>query len=85
MAHFFQTHQLTVGYNGKPLDGSLDWGHCISRLASARRQDTSNFEIKIATRDPADDRYSHMPLEQFIREAGNRAMKIAQQYDNSAI
>lgn len=68
-----------------PLDGSLDWDHCISRLVSVRRQDTLNFEIKIATRDPADDRYSHMPLEQFIREAGNRARKIAQQYDNSAI
>lgn len=63
-----------------PMDGNLDWDRCICRLAGASRQDTLNFELKIATRDPGDDRYSRMPLEQFIAEAGYRARKIAQMY-----
>lgn len=59
-----------------PFDGVLDWEACMQRLKSAKPQEILNFEFKIKP----NDRYAHLPLEDFITEAGIRARKIAQIY-----
>ena len=60
-----------------PFDGILDWEVCMQRLKAANPQKILNFEFKIKP----GDRYAHLPLEQFITEAGIRAKKIAEKYD----
>jgi len=66
-----------------PFDGALDWNACMQRLMTAKKQDILNFEIKVATRQRSDDRYAHIPPEQFFAEAGNRAQQIARLYAGS--
>ena len=65
-----------------PYDGNIDWDAALSRLKSAPRQDTLNFELKTLShsKDPKDLLYAHMPLEQFLAEAGTRARRIAEKY-----
>lgn len=63
-----------------PQDGSINWDRCTQRLAGAKRQQILNFEIKLSTRDPADRRYTHLPLELFLLQAGERARRIGQLY-----
>jgi len=65
-----------------PGDGDLDWDHVLRRLKNAPQQAILNFEIKLRShsQDPGDQPYLQLSLEQFIREAGKRALQLAQQY-----
>jgi len=63
-----------------PGDGNTDWDTVLRRLAKARKQDVLNFELKTHTRMPADNRYVHISLEDFIAQAGHRAKQIANKY-----
>lgn len=63
-----------------PGDGNTDWPQVMARLKGTPRQETLNFELKIAPRSPADDRYSRLPLEEFISLAAARAGWIARMY-----
>ena len=63
-----------------PGDGSANWQQILLQLKNAARQDTLNFEIKIAPRCPADDLYSRLRLEDFIALAAQRAQEIAKMY-----
>lgn len=65
-----------------PYDGTADWEHMISRLKSAKKQEILNFELKIR---PKGDRckldlYSKLPLEQYLREAYDRACRAVKNY-----
>jgi hypothetical protein len=66
-----------------PYDGKIDWQHCLQKLANAKKQDVLNFELKIRShsQDPADQPYAKLPLEDFIRMAGQRGRQVAQMYD----
>jgi sugar phosphate isomerase/epimerase len=65
-----------------PYDGNTDWDNVISRLKSAAKQATLNFEFKIRSHstDPRDLPYVQLSLEDFLGEAGRRARKIARMY-----
>ena len=63
-----------------PGDGNTDWQQAMLRLKNAPRQDTLNFEIKLAPRASVDDRYSHLPFEAFVELAAQRAQQIAKLY-----
>jgi len=66
-----------------PFDGSLDWDHVLTRLRSAAPQEILNFELKTRTKskNEADLPYLHLSLEQFIERAAERALEIAEKYD----
>jgi hypothetical protein len=66
-----------------PYDGKIDWQHCLQKLANAKKQDVLNFELKIRShsQNPADQPYAKLPLEDFIRMAGQRGCQVAQMYD----
>lgn len=65
-----------------PYDGNLDWKDVLLRLKTAPYQQILNFEFKLCTKstDAADLPYRNLPLEEFIRLAGERARTIAEQY-----
>ena len=65
-----------------PYDGNIDWADTLRQLQNAPQQSILNFEIKIRShsKDPADMPYTHLLLEQFIDQAGDRARRIARQY-----
>ena len=63
-----------------PFDGDLNWDDTLCRLAEAAPQEQLNFELKKTTRDPRDQLYDHLSLEQFIAEAGRRARTLALAY-----
>ena len=65
-----------------PGDVNLDWDASLRRLQNARKVDTLNFELKVVSHSkaPKDMIYVHRPLEQYLLEAGKRAIKIAEQY-----
>lgn len=65
-----------------PYDGNIDWDFSLNRLRNLPRQTTLNFELKLLShsRDEKDMIYASSPLEQFIMDAGNRAMQIANKY-----
>lgn len=70
-----------------PGDGNMDWEHTLEKLKNAPRQEILNFELKIRPRaaQPQDLPYLHFSPEEFIKLAGQRAQRIAQQYDTLKI
>lgn len=65
-----------------PYDGNQNWEDTVSRLKAAREQEILNFEIKIR---PKGDRckldlYSAMPLEDYFRQAYQRAAQAVGGY-----
>ena len=65
-----------------PYDGNICWEEALRKLSCAPRQAILNFELKLSShsKDPADLLYQHLPLEEFIAAAGQRARHIAQHY-----
>ena len=65
-----------------PYDGTIDWDSALSKLKSARKQDTLNFEFKTVShsKNIADLIYSKLTAEEFIKKAGERAHLIAEKY-----
>lgn len=65
-----------------PGDGKADWNTVLQRLKEAAPQAVLNFELKVlpATSKYTADLYSHLPLEEYLKEAAHRAKKIASQY-----
>ena len=59
-----------------PFDGNLNWDTCIQRLKTAKNQEILNFEFKIKP----NDRYAHLPLEDFVTLAAARSTEIAKRY-----
>lgn len=70
-----------------PYDGKIDWPDCLRKLAKAEKQDILNFELKLRShsKDPADQPYLLLSLEEFIQRAGQRARKIAQMYETMIV
>ena len=65
-----------------PGDGIADWQENVRRLQKAQAQEILNFELKIRPRGDrcVKDLYSHLPLEEFFRQAATQARAIADAY-----
>ena len=65
-----------------PYDGNICWEEALRRLSGAPRQAILNFELKRSShsKNPADLLYQQLPVEEFVRMAGQRARRIAQLY-----
>ena len=65
-----------------PYDGNLNWDQAIKQLHTAKKLDILNFEFKILShsKDPNDQIYTHLPLQQYLELAGKRAQQIAEKY-----
>ena len=65
-----------------PGDGIADWDRQVRRLKKAKPQHTLNFELKPVSFSTYEDDliYVNMPLEQYIAQAGERALQIANKY-----
>ena len=65
-----------------PYDGNMDWENTVSRLKSAKNQEILNFELKIRPKGNRCklDLYSKLPLEQYLREAYDRACLAVKDY-----
>lgn len=66
-----------------PYDGHIDWVNAMGRMKAAPRQATLNFELKIRSNSsaPEDLPYTRISVEQFLKEAGIRARRIADLYE----
>lgn len=66
-----------------PFDGNIDWRNNLNRLKKLPRQDILNFEVKIRSFStaPKDLIYDKYPLEEYIYNAGQRAKKIVDLYN----
>ena len=65
-----------------PYDGNLDWDYTIRRLKNAPPQQILNFEFKTRSHstNPKDLPYSHLSMEEFIKQAADRAHKVVNLY-----
>ena len=68
-----------------PYDGNLNWDQAIHRLQKAKKLDILNFEFKILShsKNPKDQIYTHLPLQQYLELAGKRARQIAEKYTHT--
>lgn len=67
-----------------PYDGTLHWESALRRLKNLPPQAILNFEFKTRSHSsaPGDLRYALLPLEEFLKTAGNRAQQIAKLYES---
>ena len=65
-----------------PMDGKADWNTILHRLKTAAPQQVLNFELKISPkpRKCKVDLYGHLPLEEYLQTATQRAKAFASQY-----
>lgn len=65
-----------------PGDGKADWNVVLQRLKAAAPQQVLNFELKVNPKPGKCkvDLYSHLPLEEYLQTATQRAKAFAKQY-----
>ena len=65
-----------------PFHGTLDWNDTVLRLKRAKPQNILNFELKIRPKGHRCklDLYSHLPLDQYFREAYEKAVLAVGSY-----
>ena len=65
-----------------PGDGKADWKIILQRLKAAALQQVLNFELKVNPKPGKCkvDLYSHLPLEDYLKEAAQRAKTFAAKY-----
>ena len=66
-----------------PYDGNIYWEQWLRKLKDASRQAILNFELKVQSfsKAPADLLYTQLPLEAYLKKAGDRARQIGILYD----